>query len=118
MGKEGKVAGHAISAGAEKRVTAVLEVEEFGFVGKFVAERFVEPVRKRAGGVGSVVETSYSGLGEHGVRVYVVISLVNVMHVGSLLPADIWKANDLGGVQELFDLVKVGVLIFRIYNNG
>ena len=96
----------------------MLEVEELGFVGKFVAERFVEPVRERAGGVASIVETGDSGLGEHGVGVYVVISLVDVMHVGSLLPADIWKANDLGGVQELFDLIKVGVLIFCIYNNG
>ena len=118
MGKEGKVAGHAVSARAEKGVAAVLEVEEFGFVGKLETERFVEPVRKRAGGVASVVETGNSGLGEHGVRVYVVVSFVDVMHVGSLLPADIWEANDLGGVQELFDLVKVGVLIFRIYNNG
>ena len=118
LGKEGKVTGHAVSARAEKGVAAVLEIKEFGFVGKFVAERFVEPVRERAGGVTSVIETGNSGLGEHGVRVYVVISLVNVVHVSSLLPADIWKANDLGGVQELFDLVKVGVLIFRIYNHG
>ena len=47
-----------------------------------------------------------------------VVSLVDMMHVSSLLPADIWKANDLGGVQELFDLIKVGVVIFCIYNNG
>ena len=69
LGKEGKVAGHAFSAGAEKGVAAVLEVEEFGFVGKFVAERFVEPVRERAGGIASIVETGNSGLGEHGVGV-------------------------------------------------
>ena len=118
LGKEGKVAGHAFSAGAEKGLAALLEVEELGFVGKFIAERFVEPVRERAGRVASVVETGNSCLGEHGVGVYVFISLVNMMHKSSLLPADIWKANDLGGVQELFDLIKVGVVIFRIYNNG
>ena len=118
MGKEGKVAGHAVATGAEEGVAAVLQVEELGLVGKFVAERFVEPVSERAGGVAGVVETGDSGLAEHGVGIHVVISLIDVMHVGSLLPADIWKANDLRGVQEFFDLIKVGVLIFCIYSHG
>ena len=117
LGKEREVASHAVSAGAENGVAA-LEVEELCFVGEFVAERFLEPVRERAGGVTCVVETGNSGLGEHGVGAHVVISLVNMMHISSLLPADIWKANDLGGVQELFDLIKAGVLIFGVYNNG
>lgn len=118
MRKEGKVAGWAATADAEDGVAAVLEVEEFGFVGKFVAERLVEPVGERAGGVAGVIEAGNGGLAEHGVRVHVVIGLVNVVHVCSLLSADIWEADDFGRIQEFFDLIEIGVLILRVDCDG
>ena len=119
LGKEGKVAGWAITADAEDGFAAVLEVEEFRLIGELVAERCVEPVRKRPRVVaGSVVETGDCGLAEHGIRVYIVVGLVDVVHVRSLLSTDIRKADDLCGIQEFFDLVEVGMLVLCIYCDG
>ena len=114
MRKEGEVAGWAATADAEDGVAAVLEIEEFGFVGEFVAERLVEPVFERAGGVAGVVEAGDGGLAEHGVGVDVVVGLVDVVHVCSLLSADVWETDDVCRVQEFFDLVKVGVFILCV----
>ena len=118
MRKEGEVAVWAVTADAEEGVAAVLEVEKFGFVGELIAERFVEPVCERVGGVAGVVETGDCGLAEHGVGVYVVVGLVDVVHVCSLLPADIREADDFCRIQEFFDLIEVGVLILCVYSDG
>lgn len=92
--KEREVAGWAVTADTEERV-ATLEIEEFGFVGEFVAEILVEPVCERAGGVAGVVETGNSSLAEHGVWVDVVVGLVDMVHICSLLSTDIWETDDL-----------------------
>lgn len=112
--KEGIVAGHAVATLAEEGTVAALEVEEFGFIGEFGAKRLVEPVCEGARGVAGVVEAGDAGLAEHGVRICMVVRLIEVVHVCPLLPADIWEANDLFRVQEFFDLVKVGVLVLCV----
>ncbi len=65
-----------------------------------------------------MVEAGDCGLAEHGVGIYVVIGLVDVMHVCSLLSADIGKADDFCRIQEFFDLIQVGVLILCVYGDG
>lgn len=112
------MAGWAVTADAKDGFATVLEVEEFGFVGELVAERLVEPVGERAGGVTSVVETGDCGLAEHGVGVYMIVGLVDVVHVCSLLSADIWETNDFCSIQEFFDLIEVGVLVLCVYRDG
>ena len=116
--KEGEVAGWASTAGAKDGIAAMLKVEKLGFVGEFVAERLVEPVCERTGGVAGVVETGDGSLTEHGVGIYVVVGLVDVVHVRSLLPADIRKAYDICRIQDLFDLIEVGVFILGVYGDG
>ena len=114
LGEEGVVASHTVATLAKEGPVAALKVEEFGFIGKFVAERLVEPVCERAGGVAGIVETGDAGLAEHGVRVCMVVCLVEMVHICSLLSTDIWKADDLFRVQELFDLVKVGMVVLGV----
>ena len=96
--KEGEVAGWAVTADTEEGIAA-LEIEELGFVGEFVAEGLIEPVCERAGGVAGVVETGNSSLGEHGVRVDMVVGLVDVVHICSLLSPDVWETDDLCRIQ-------------------
>lgn len=116
--KERVVGGLAVTARAKQGFVALLEVKEFGFVGKFISEGVVEPVLERMGGVAGVIETGDGGLAEHGVGVHVVVSLVDVVHICSLLSANVWKADDFCRIQEIFDLIEVGVLILRIYCDG
>ena len=116
--KEGVIASWAMTADTEEGVAAVLEVEESSLVGKLETERLVEPVCEGAGGVAGVVDAGDCGLAEHGVGVYVVVGLVDVVHVCSLLSADIWEADDFCRIQEFFDLIEVGVLILCIYGDG
>ena len=118
MRKKGIVTGHAFAARAKEGVAAVLKIEKLGFIGELVAERSVEPVGKRAGGVAGVIETGDGGLAKHSVGVYVVVGFVDVVHVRSLFSADIWKADDLCRLQDFFDLIKVDVLILCIYCDG
>lgn len=92
--KEREEVAFASAATADAEVRTTAEVEEFGFVGEFISERRVEPVLERVGGVTRIVETGDCGLAEHGVRVYIVVGFVDVVHVCSLLSADIWKADD------------------------
>ena len=110
----GEVAGRTSAAHAEDGCAAVFKVEEFGFIGKLVAKRVVKPVNEWAGHVSGVIETGDASLAEHGVRVYMVVGLADVMHVCSLLATDVWKANDLCGVQEGADVMEVDVLILCV----
>ena len=115
--KEREVAVWAVSADTEDGVAA-LEIEELGFVGEFVAERLVEPVCERAGGVAGVVETANPSLAEHGVRVDVIVSLVDMVHVRSLLSADVWETNYFCRIKKVLDLIEIGVLVLRVYCDG
>lgn len=117
--KKRVVTGWASTAVAKHGNAAVLKVKVLGFIGKLIAERFVEPVFERAGCVfGVAVNTSDGGLAEHSVRVHVVIGLVDVVHVRSLLSADIWETDDFCRVQVFFNPIEVGVLVFCVYGDG
>lgn len=117
--KEGVVTGWASTAVAKHGNAAVLKVKKLGFIGKLIAERLFEPVFERAGCVfGVAVNTGDGGLAEHGVRVHVVVCLVDVMHVRSLLSADIWETDDFCRVQDFFDPIEVGVLVFCVDGDG
>lgn len=117
--KEGVVTGWAPTADAKQGTTAVLKIKVFGFTGELIAERLVEPVFERAGCVfGVAINTGDGGLAEHGVRVHVVVGLVDVVHVRPLLSADIWETDDFCRVQDFFDLIEVGVLVLCVYSDG
>ena len=116
--KEGEVPGHTIAADTKERVAAVLEVEEFCFIGELVSEGLVEPVYEGVGRVAGVVETGDGGLAEHGVGVYMVVGLVDVVHVCPLLSADIWEPYHFCRIQDYFNLLEVGMLVFCVYCDG
>ena len=118
LGKEGEVPASAIAAGTKEGFAAVLEVKEFCFTCELVSERLVEPVYEGVGRVAGVVKTGDGGLAEHGVGVYVVVGLVDVVHVCPLFSADIWEAYDFCRIHDYLDLIEVGVLVLCVYCNG
>lgn len=117
--KEGVATGWASTANAEQGIAAVLKVKVFGFTCELIAERLIKPVLERAGCVfGVAINTGDGGLAEHGVRVHVVVGLVDVVHVRSLLSADVWETDDFCSVQDFCDLIEVGVLVLCVYGDG
>ena len=47
-----------------------------------------------------------------------VVGFVDVVHICSLLAADVWEADDFCRIQGFLDLIEVGVLILCVYCDG